>query len=81
MLYKYVWGNIAQENYLCNIGMFLQETLQCCLGLLVPAMYTTITCTMQIMLAHSPQSSECCPDTAETTLHKKITGVMLAQTT
>ena len=33
------------------------------------------------MLAYSPQSSQCCPNTAETTLHKKITGAMLAQTT
>ena len=33
------------------------------------------------MLAHSPQSSQCCPNMAETTLHKKITGAMLAQTT
>ena len=33
------------------------------------------------MLAHSPQSSQCCPNTAETTLHKNFTGEVLAQTT
>ena len=33
------------------------------------------------ILAHSPQSSQCCPNTAETILRKKITGAMLAQTT
>ena len=21
MLSKYIWGNIAQENYLCNVGL------------------------------------------------------------
>ena len=36
-------------------------------------------CTMQKMLAHISQSSECFPNTAETTWHKKITGEMLAQ--
>ena len=30
---------------------------------------------------HGPQSSQCCPNTAETMLHKKITVAVLAQTT
>ena len=61
--------------------MFLQENnlrdvVFVCLG----QHYTkTITCTRQTMFAHSPQSSQCFPNTAETTLHKKITGAMLAQ--
>ena len=39
----------------------------------------TVTCTMQKMFTHSPQSSQCFPNTVETTLHKKITGAILVQ--
>ena len=46
--------------------------------LLGPTLHKTITCTI---FSHSLQSSQCCPNTSETTLRKKITGAMLAQTT
>ena len=72
--------------YLCNIGIectdiFLQENnlrnvVLVCLG---QHGTRTITCTMQAMFGHSPQFNQCFLNTALTTLKKKITDAMLAQ--
>ena len=56
---KYIWDNIVQKNYLCNIGpersdMFLQEN-----NLRNVVLVCLIICAMETMFAHSPHSSQC----------------------
>ena len=69
---KYIWGSIAQENYLRNVSpersdIVLQENnlRNVVLNLPEPTLYKAITCAM---LANSPQSSQCCRNTSDTTL-------------
>ena len=52
MLSKYVWDNIAQENYWCNVGpdhivIYTLENnyIQCCFDLSESTLHETITCT------------------------------------
>ena len=50
-----MWANIAQGNYLCNVGPWLTDNLS-----FIGISYT-----------------QCCPNTSEITLHKKITCAIL----
>ena len=70
-IFKYIWGNTAQENYLCNVNpectnIVLQEInlRNVILNLPGPTLYEAITCAM---LADSSQSSQCCLNTSHTT--------------
>ena len=74
ILLKYIWDNIAQENYLCNVcpegtEIDLQENNLCnvVLHLTRPTLHKIVICAM---LGLSPQSSQCCLNTSETMLYR-----------
>ena len=67
MLSEYIWDNIAQVSYWCNVGpghivIFSQKN----------NLYNVVS-TMLEQHCIGILSSQCCPNTSETTLHKKIT--------
>ena len=66
---KYIWDNIAQENYLCNVGPWqIKEN----------TLYNAVS---TILGQHCKRILSCqfCPNTSETTLHKKTTCIVLAR--
>ena len=74
ILSKYVWDNIAQENYLYNVDpertdIALQKSNpgNVVLNLPGPTLYKAIICAM---LSHSPQSSQFWLNMSETTLYR-----------
>ena len=69
LLSKYVWYNITQENYLCNVEPWqIKEN----------NLYNAVS---TILGQHCIRILSCqfCSNTSETTLHKKTTCIVLAQ--
>ena len=80
-VYSQPMNTFAQENNLqcCLAQTFFCRKINYTLLSWSASIRKTVTCTMQKMFTHSPQSSQCFPNTVETTLHKKITGAILVQ--
>ena len=68
-LSRSIWANITQGNYLCNVGPWQIK---------VNNLYNAVS---TILGQHCIRilSSQFCPSTSETTLHKKATCTVLAQ--
>ena len=67
------WANITQGNHLCNAGPWLTDNFY--------EENNPYNVVSTILGQHciGILSSQCCPNTSERTLHKKITCAMLAQ--
>ena len=73
MVYRLFWVNIAQGNHLCNIGPWQTHNFY-----VINNLYNVVS-TMLGPHCIRILSSQCCPNTLETTLLKKITCAMLTQ--
>ena len=69
------WVTITQGNHLCNVGPWQTDNFCVKINL------CNILSTMLEQRCIGILSSQCCPNTSETKLHKKITCAMLAQST
>ena len=69
------WVIIAQGNHLCNVCPWQTDNFYEKINL------CNIVSTMLGQTCRGILSSQCCPNTSETKLHKKITCAMLAQST
>ena len=75
MLSRSPWVNIAHGNHLCNVSTWLTDNFY-----EENNLYNVVS-TMLGQHCIEILSNQCCPDTSETTLHKKIACAMLAQST
>ena len=75
MLSESVWANIAQRNRLWNVGPLLTDNFY-----EENNLYNVVS-TFLGQHCIGILSSQCCPNTYEITLHKKITCTMLVQST
>ena len=66
MLSESVWANIAQGNLLCNVSPQLKDSIY------EENNPYNVASTMVEQHCIRILSSQCCPNTSETTLHKKI---------
>ena len=67
-----MWANISQRNFLCNVGPWLTDNL---------SKQNNLCNVVPIKLGQhclGISYTQCCPDTSETILQKKITCVILS---